>query len=161
MVTPRVHRHADSVATLAARQFARLVNVGPADPARTGVVALPATSATVQEIANQQYASVHTVRKQVVSLREKLDADPPLGPDLARSPARLARRAKGAQSSSQARPPFRDHSSIPLVDTGNPSQLTNRSLLLPTIMAMGSLIRVVSSQRAVGIQLPRMDPTRS
>jgi DNA-binding CsgD family transcriptional regulator len=33
---------------------------------------LLATSATVQEIANQQFVSVNTVRKQVVSMREKL-----------------------------------------------------------------------------------------
>ncbi len=35
---------------------------------------LLATSATVQEIANQQFVSVNTVRKQVVALREKLGA---------------------------------------------------------------------------------------
>lgn len=35
---------------------------------------LLATSATVQEIANQQFVSVNTVRKQVVSMREKLGA---------------------------------------------------------------------------------------
>ncbi|MCC6497276.1 MAG: response regulator transcription factor [Propionibacteriaceae bacterium] len=35
---------------------------------------LLATAATVQEIANQQYVSVNTVRKQVVALREKLGA---------------------------------------------------------------------------------------
>ena len=41
---------------------------------RREVVLLPllATSATVQEIADQQFVSVNTVRKQVVSMREKL-----------------------------------------------------------------------------------------
>jgi len=33
---------------------------------------LLATSSTVQEIADQQFVSVNTVRKQVVSMREKL-----------------------------------------------------------------------------------------
>ncbi len=33
---------------------------------------LLATTATVQEIADQQFVSVNTVRKQVVSMREKL-----------------------------------------------------------------------------------------
>ena len=44
---------------------------------RREVVLLPllATPAKVQEIANQQFVSVHTVRKQVVALREKLGAD--------------------------------------------------------------------------------------
>ena len=35
---------------------------------------LLATSLTVQEIANQQYVSINTVRKQVVAMREKLGA---------------------------------------------------------------------------------------
>lgn len=35
---------------------------------------LLATAATVQEIANQQYVSVNTLRKQVVALRQKFDA---------------------------------------------------------------------------------------
>jgi len=35
---------------------------------------LLATSATVQEIANQEFVSVNTVRKQVIALREKLGA---------------------------------------------------------------------------------------
>jgi DNA-binding NarL/FixJ family response regulator len=59
--------------------FAGLQNCGATAPVavkltRREEVLLPllATSATVQEIANQQFVSVNTVRKQVVSMREKL-----------------------------------------------------------------------------------------
>lgn len=43
-------------------------------PREAILLPLLATPATVQEIANQQFVSVNTVRKQVVSLREKLEA---------------------------------------------------------------------------------------
>jgi len=68
------------VAAASARgAFDGLQDRGAAAPAvvrltRREVVLLPllATSATVQEIADQQFVSVNTVRKQVVSMREKL-----------------------------------------------------------------------------------------
>jgi DNA-binding CsgD family transcriptional regulator len=41
-------------------------------PREEVLLPLLATSATVQEIADQQFVSVNTLRKQVVSMREKL-----------------------------------------------------------------------------------------
>ena len=53
-----------------------LALVPPLRLTRREEVLLPllATAATVQEIANQQYVSVNTLRKQVVTLRQKFDA---------------------------------------------------------------------------------------
>lgn len=57
------------------RQGAMAV-VPPLRLTRREEVLLPllATAATVQEIADQQYVSVNTIRKQVVTLRQKFDA---------------------------------------------------------------------------------------
>jgi len=78
----RRHHSSDEcfVAAAGARgAFAGLQDCGATAPVavkltRREVVLLPllATSATVQEIADQQFVSVNTVRKQVVSMREKL-----------------------------------------------------------------------------------------
>jgi len=75
------HPNGDCFVTVARQRgaFAGLQECGVATPVvvrltRREEVLLPllATSATVQEIANQQFVSVNTVRKQVVSMREKL-----------------------------------------------------------------------------------------
>lgn len=79
----RHHGDADCFVTRARRRGAFDTLRNSPDPSRGLVrltrreeVLLPllATTATVQEIANQQYVSVNTVRKQVVALREKLGA---------------------------------------------------------------------------------------
>ena len=78
----RHHRGAECFVTLAFRRgaFDGLRDTSAASTlvrlTRREEVLLPllATSATVKEIADQQYVSVNTVRKQVVALREKLGA---------------------------------------------------------------------------------------
>lgn len=83
LVSDHHHHHASEECFVAAARargaFTGLQECGATAPAavkltRREEVLLPllATSATVQEIADQQFVSVNTVRKQVVSLREKL-----------------------------------------------------------------------------------------
>ena len=77
------HRGTDCFVTLAMRRgaFDNLPDSFDAPrtiirltPREAALLPLLATPATVQEIANQQYVSVNTLRKQVVSLRKKLGA---------------------------------------------------------------------------------------
>jgi DNA-binding NarL/FixJ family response regulator len=104
------HHHAFDECFLAAARargaFAGLQECGTTAPVavkltRREEVLLPlmATSATVQEIADQQFVSVNTVRKQVVSMREKLGVSS--RGDLIRRAQELGLLSQPAQPASQ------------------------------------------------------------